>query len=455
MTLMDFRPRRLPWEAPVQNTTRKRRPWLRLAILCLAGAGAAVAVAGLVECNTSILRNDGPRAKDAKACNCEPRVDLPGTIPPDFVVDPAMQAFATALLTRHPAVLTMAFGMDLRTARPLFLVTRAGSQPVGHDLSLITAPRYPFASLAKILTSAAAMNEAGYSPSSPVYLRGQSHTLYKFQLNPDNTGISMPLAKAFAYSVNPVFGKLGMNNLGSRAIMGWADSLGFNRPRGLGNGVPSGRMASPVDSYNLAEISSGFVRTTLGSPVQAAMIVRKFAGDGKFRPPSWNGFELDSLCPPDTAEPNLLSKRMLELFRATVDSGTAHGGFQAAWPMPERGGFDLGGKTGSLDGTDPPGRYEWFAGYARLAGDRDSGIAVGVLTVNDFRGALSASWTAATLLAAWSRRFDILSDPVPVSRALATGTPFLTSDDQDALSEHAWHRPWNPRKKVHIRRKHR
>jgi len=447
VSLVDPRPRRLPWEAPIQNSTR-RRPWLRFILLGLAGLSAGAA--GLVGWNT--FNADDPHAAPVAPCDCEASVDYPGRIPEDFAVDPALQAFADELLMRHPAVLTMAFGMDLRTGRPLFLATRSASQPVGHDLSLITAPRYPFASLAKILTSAAAMSEAGYSPASPVYLRGQSHTLYKFQLKPDTVGISMPLTKAFAYSVNPVFGKLGVNRLGSRTIMDWADSLGFNRPKGLGNGVPSGRMASPVDSYNLAEISSGFVRTTLGSPIQAAMIVRKFAGDGKFRPPAWNGFELDPRCPPDTADPGLLRTRMLQLFRATVDSGTASGGFHAAWPLPEREGFDLGGKTGSLDGTDPPGRYEWFAGFARLSGDRDSGIALAVLTVNDFRGALSASWTAATLLAAWSRRFDQLSSPVSVSKALGTGKPMLTSADVDALNERAWHRPWRPKKKARHRR---
>ena len=449
MSLVDGRSRRLPWEAPIQNTTRRRRPWL--AFFLVGTVALAAGAAGLVGWNSA--RSDSARAGSAlEPCDCEAPVELPGRIPQDFVVDPALQAFAVDLLGRHPAVLTMAFGMDLRTGTPLFLATRWGNQPVGHDLSLATAPRYPFASLAKILTSAAAMSEAGYAPNSPVYLRGHSHTLYKFQLKPDTNGVAMPLTKAFAYSVNPVFGKLGVNRLGSRTIMDWADSLGFNRIKGLGNGVPAGRMASPVDSYNLAEISSGFVRTTLGSPVQAAMIARKFAGDGRFRPPAWSGFEPDSLCPPDTAAPGLLRTRMLELFRATVDSGTASGGFASAWPRPEREGFDLGGKTGSLDGTDPPGRYEWFAGYARLAGARDSGIAIAVLTVNDFRGALSASWTAAALLAAWSRRFDQLSPPVPVSKALEVGKPLLTSDDQDALGERAWHRPWRPRKKSRHRR---
>lgn len=446
MSLIDLRPRRLPWEPPIQHAGR-RKPWLRFVFLGVLGGAFGVAV--LAGWNS--FHDGDPRPDDDPACVCEAEVDLPGATPTDLVVEPGLQTFAHELLRRHPAVMVAVFGMDLRTGTPLFLATRFGGAPVGSDLSIALAPRYPFASLAKILTSAAAISEGGFAPASPVYLRGHAHTLYKSQLRQDTIGVPMPLTKAFAYSVNPIFGKLGANRLGAGTIMAWADSLGFNRPKGLGNGVPSGRMAPPVDSYNLAEISSGFVRTTLGSPVQAAMIARKFAGDGKFRPPTWNGFRLDSLCPPDTAPADSLREAMLELMRATVDSGTASGGFRAAWPLPEREGFDIGGKTGSLDGTDPPGRYEWFAGYARLSGDRDTGIAIAVLTVNDFRGALSASWTAAALLAAWSRRYDLLAPPVPVAKALETGMPLLSGADQDALSERAWHRPW--KKKVRRRRR--
>ncbi len=383
---------------------------------------------------------------------CHDPIEVPGRLPADYMVDPALQAFATDLLGRHPAVLSIAVGLDLRSARVLFLATRQGTAAVGHDLALASASRYPFASLAKILTSAAAISTTGLEPNSPTWLRGHPHTLYKSQLRSDTEGVELPLAKAFALSINPVFGNLGLHRLGSPVLLQWADSLGFNRMRGLGNGVPSGRMAAPIDSYNLAEISSGFVRTTFGSPIQAAMIARKFAGDGILRPPAWNGFQPDTACPPDTVSPDRLRRNMTLLFEATVDSGTARGGFEAAWPREARTGFQMGGKTGSLDGTDPPGRYEWFAGFARLSGRPDTGIAIAVLTVNDNRGALSASWTAASLLAAWSRRYDLLSDPTPVTASLGAGLPLLMDDDRDALSEIAWHRPWRPKRKVRRRR---
>lgn len=443
---MEHRPRRLPWETPVASS-RRPLPWLRSALFGLALLAAGGTAWGLRGCTGSPHEPPEPLPESA----CHDPVELPGRLPAEFLVDPALQAFATDLLSRHPAVLTVAVGLDLRSSRVLFLATRQGSSAVGHDIALATASRYPFASLAKILTSAAAMSTTGLQPDSPTWLRGHPHTLYKSQLRSDTDGVELPLAKAFALSINPVFGNLGLHRLGSSVLLQWADSLGFNRMRGLGNGVPSGRMAAPVDSYNLAEISSGFVRTTFGSPVQAAMIARKFAGDGMLRPPSWSGFQPDSACPPDTSAPDRLRRQMIELFEATVDSGTARGGFESAWPRAARAGFQTGGKTGSLDGTDPPGRYEWFAGFARLNDRPDTGIAIAVMTVNDNHGALNASWTAAALMAAWSRRYDLLSDPTPVTASLGAGLPLLLDDDRDALAEKPWHRPWRPKRRVRRR----
>jgi hypothetical protein len=119
-----------------------------------------------------------------------------------------------------------------------------------------------------------------------------------------------------------------------------------------------------------------------------------------------------------------------------------------AWPEEAREGFELGGKTGSLDGTDPEGHYEWFAGYARVEGEPDSGIAVAVMTVNGGRYELNASWTAATLLYWWARHNDQMGRPAVLAGTdLANARKAFTEDDQDALSERPWHRPWSRRRR--------
>ncbi len=417
-------------------------------IAAIALAGTLYGVSALVD---SVSTSPDTTALDtARRAGCSAPVEFPGSLPRKLLVDAQAQAFATDLLGRHPSVLTVVVGLDMRTARPLFLVAREGDHPPSADLALATQARYPMASLAKILTSAAALAN-GMDPFQSINFRGNAHTLYKSQIKPSATGTEVSLAKAFALSINPVFGNLGANTLGRKAILDWADSLGFNRPEGLGNGIPAGRMTAPEDTFNLAEVSSGFVRTTFLSPVHAAMIVRKFGHDGHLRPPAWDPPRIDSTCGESERPDHAPYTGLPELFRLTVDSGTARGGFQTGWPVDRREGFELGGKTGSLDGTDPPGRYEWFAGYARVEDEVDSGVAIAVMTVNQGRQVLNASWTAASLLHWWARHASELGDaPVEATSAteLEAARARYTEDDKDALAERPWHRPWH-RKRVH------
>ena len=414
-----------------------------LSALGLSVAVGSAAITILGRCDTAVVHPSKARVPN----DCQSPVVVPGKLPERLLVDAQAQAFAMDLLSRHPSELTIAVGLDLRTARPLFLVVRRGEDPPSADLATAVEPRYPMASLAKILTSAAAL-ESGIDPFDPVIYRGRPHTLYKNQITPSDHGTEVSLAKAFALSINPVFGKLGAQTLGRETILRWADSLGFNRPKGLGNGIPAGVMMLPEDTFNLAEVSSGFVRTTFLSPVHAAMIVRKFAHDGVLRPPAWNPHRVDSSCGESVIPDKPPYDGLSDLFQLTVDSGTARGGFHTAWPEEAREGFELGGKTGSLDGTDPEGHYEWFAGYARVEDEPDSGIALAVMTVSAGRYDLNASWTSATLLYWWARHNDQLGRPaVVVGTDLANARKAFTEDDQDALSERPWHRPWSRRRR--------
>lgn len=398
----------------------------------------------LGRCDSTISpKSDGttPELRD-----CRPKIAYPGALPQKPRIDGSFQAFALDLVGRHPTELTIAVGLDMRTARPLFIVSRRGEEAARLDLPTATQPRYPMASLAKIMTSAAAL-EAGLNPDTSISFRGKPHTLYKSQIKSNGRGTEVTLKQAFALSINPVFASLGVQKLGRAGILRWADSIGFNRPKGLGNGVPSGILQPPSDTFNLAEVSSGFVRTTFLSPVHAAMIVRKFAHDGVLRPPAWDPPAVDSLCEDSDIPDGPPYDGLSQLFQRTIDSGTARGGFHSAWPEEAREGFEMGGKTGSLDGTDPVGHYEWFAGYARIAGEPDSGIAVAVMTVNSGKHVLNASWTAGTLLYYWARHNDELDEkPIDALSDLGPYRAAYNEDDQDALNEHPWHRPWKKKR---------
>jgi cell division protein FtsI/penicillin-binding protein 2 len=90
------------------------------------------------------------------------------------------------------------------------------------------------------------------------------------------------------------------------------------------------------------------------------------------------------------------------LMAATIESGTARKGFRRAFGSRSINGLDLGGKTGSLDGSDPPGRYEWYIGYARLKEKPGQGIAVVAMVINQRQRMVRASELAALMIRDWA-----------------------------------------------------
>jgi cell division protein FtsI/penicillin-binding protein 2 len=393
--------------------------------------------AGLAGLWKAAPRHDSASAKVEYVKPAVPgEVRYPGKLPAKVMVDPFLQAFAEDVIRRHPTRLAAIYVMDMATRRTLVaLVGENGKARV--DLPSLATPQYPMASLAKMTTAWAAFNDKGIAPSKRFHLRGKPHTLLRGQLDTVR-GDTISLARAFAMSANPIFGQIGVHYIGASRYMQWLDTMGFNRPQGLGEGVPAGRAQAPRDSYNLAELASGFVRTTFISPIHAAMLVRKYAGGGELLPPCW-----DSAGAPrkPVAEETKATREMLEIMRLTADSGTARRAFEQVWEDEMREGFEFGGKTGSLDGETPKGHYEWFAGFARRKGRPDSGIAVAALAVNEGRQLLPGNWFAVQVLGAWRRHFGESRPAMSSDLALAGGTRYFSEDDQQALKDRPTFRP--------------
>ena len=79
----------------------------------------------------------------------------------------------------------------------------------------------------------------------------------------------------------------------------------------------------------------------------------------------------------------------------TTRKGTARRAFRKRNGQPLLGPVEVAGKTGSLSGTNPQGRYEWFVGIAPAEKPE---IAVAVLVVQSDRWWRSASQIAAEVL---------------------------------------------------------
>ena len=308
---------------------------------------------------------------------------------------------------------------DLRTGQIRAVVERdsSGSTTVPR---LAMGTTFPAASLAKIVTAAAVLETGMSHPQDDLPLLGGAYTLYRSQLRVPSHGRyhTVTLREAFARSINPTFGLLGLR-LGPEPLRDMADRLGFNQPAlptGHGDArdtlpLPA-KLVPPDSGFGLAEVASGFTRATTISPLHALRIARAVATDGRMTPVRFTR-ELRSLdngrviqLPETEADPfasEATRRNLRVLMEATVSSGTARRGFRRNMNDRDWAALEMGGKTGSLTGTDPPGRYEWFVGYARRREHPDQGIAVTVMLINRTYMAVHASELAGLVIRDWSR----------------------------------------------------
>lgn len=233
----------------------------------------------------------------------------------------------------------------------------------------------PAASLFKMITAAAALEETNLEPGSKLKFAGRPHTLYRYQLktNPHRRQRKITLMKSFADSNNPVFARLGIHHLGGEVLTGYARAMGYGRHLSFELPVGISRLAEPASDFQVGELACGFNRKTTISPLHAALIVSVFVNGGRFYEPwvveSVKGREGKTLYRGHSqATDPLVSQEtclgMRRLFEATVSQGTARRAFRRLGRDRVLKGLQVGGKTGTLRGPDRRELFEWFAGYA-------------------------------------------------------------------------------------------
>ena len=282
---------------------------------------------------------------------------------------------------------------------------------VQNEPDYITRNTFPAASLAKTITIAAAMESNRYSLNSPIPDRGAHHTLYKNQLRvPENyTGPTIELQDAYAKSANPPLAIIGMN-VGAKRLRDAAHNLGYNM--NFPGGIPGRSNYNPPDSgYGLAEASCGFTEATTLTPLLAAAQVRSILMKKPLEIP-WSdnlpGFAPKSRIALDIgrfSENTYYGLR--EAMIRSITNGTAKKHISTRnMARKNYNALAIGGKTGSLDGHDPYGRYEWFMGFAQSKEDPSKAIVVVIVQVHDLQGYRSqpACQVAAMIINYWAHQ---------------------------------------------------
>lgn len=271
---------------------------------------------------------------------------------------------------------------------------------------------FPAASLAKTVTISAAMESNRYSLTSQIPMIGSSIHLYKNQLRVKEgyKGPFIELQDAYAKSANPPMAIVGMN-VGAERLRSAAKKLGYNMnfPGAL---PPRSNYAPPDTGYGLAEVSSGFTEATTLTPLLAAAQVRSILMKKPLEIPwaaNLDGFAPKSRIALDVGKfSDNTYYGLREAMIRTVTHGTARKNISTRHMARKNfNALTIGGKTGSLDGHDPFGRYEWFMGFAQSKEDPSKAVVLVIMQVHDLQGMRSqpATQVAGMLFNYWAHQY--------------------------------------------------
>ncbi|UCD77882.1 MAG: hypothetical protein JSW26_21100 [Desulfobacterales bacterium] len=304
-------------------------------------------------------------------------------------IDTKLQSYILKLLQRSRTLQAAVVVLDPTDGR---VIAMADHDSNGNSQNLNLKADYPAASLFKIVSAAAALENSGYTPDTAVHFQGRRHTLYKSQLKQTKGRwtTETTLRKAFALSNNSVFGKLGIHVLGQTTLSEYADKFAFNRPIPFDFKLAVSYVPVPVDEFGLAEIASGFNKKTLISPLHATLLATVAANQGEM-PVPWlvETVQDENEQVLYHADPAVLNRPLTGnaardltvLMQDAVRYGTSRSAFRKLRRKKIFKMFELGAKTGTINDQTDSFKYDWITAFA-LAPGGNRGIAVGVLGVH-------------------------------------------------------------------------
>lgn len=278
------------------------------------------------------------------------------------------------------------------------LATGALAAYVSTDPATFPADRaYPAASLVKVVTAAAALDAAPSLANGTCRFAGSPYVLTPSRVDPPKRGAEISLQRALGTSNNQCFAQWAVHRVGARGMLDAIDRFGLLSPPAPDH--PPGDVKDPGGSrFKLGELGSGLDGLMI-TPLHAAQLAGTLAS-GRLLEPRWIDAAFDGSGEPlavaGTPRERVvlsaaLAHQLRELLRETTERGTARRAFRPRG-RPLLPGIAVAGKTGSLTGTNPAGRYEWFAGVAPAD---DPQLAIATVSVQGQRW-----WTSGSQLAA-------------------------------------------------------
>ncbi|HJV33912.1 penicillin-binding transpeptidase domain-containing protein [Geomonas sp.] len=316
-----------------------------------------------------------------------------------YAINEPMQRRVEKLMNDYKVPYGLFVAIEPKTGRVLATVAHSSIQPGWEKGAFYNT--YPMASLFKIVTATAALEEKKVGPDTPFAFNGKltSESPKRWHVRPGRGNQQMPLSLAMGKSVNPVFGRLAGEVVGRDPLIFYADRYGFNQSIFPGSPVvPSAAPAPPPGSVDqLMLMGAGLNHEVKISPFHAASIMATVANRGVMMAPSLAKEIVDqkgtvvfaqkpqplrTVTTPETAA------SLARMLSTTVQSGTSRKAFHDRRGRPMLASLRVAAKTGSIDGKDPAGHYSWFAAYAPM---EDPQIALAALVINQNKWRIKAT----------------------------------------------------------------
>jgi cell division protein FtsI/penicillin-binding protein 2 len=306
---------------------------------------------------------------------------------PRYTYDAAFTERVERVLKLGRVSLGHVVAMDPKTGR---LLASVSTDPERFPMTRT----YPAASLIKVVTAAAALDrDPGVKARTCRYV-GSPWRLTRARVDPPRAGNETTFRKALAISNNQCFAQIAVHTLGSVAMLDAIDRFGLlDEPA---PGYAAGTVDPGSDDYALGKLGSGLAGTRI-TPLHAVQLAGILA-DGLLREPLW----LEGV--PPTRPPRRvltaeLADELRDLLVTTTARGTARSAFRDPRGRPLLGSIRVAGKTGSLSGRNPTGRYEWFIGLAPADGEPQ--IALATVVVQNDLWWRNASQISAAVMKTW------------------------------------------------------
>ncbi len=360
--------------------------------------------------SSSLQRNDFATSLDLSVLGTTEKVSVLYTF--DF----ELQRELEALMKQYASDYASVVAMDPATGKILAMASYESGAPSKVNWALKAT--FPAASIFKIVTASAAIEKYNVSPEMEMSYTGGNYKLYKRDLFNENERWArmMTFKEAFAKSINIFFGKLALKFMLPDDLLAYANKFYFNKD--LAGDLPAEAGKATLlshEPYHVAEVASGFNSVNTLSPVHGALIASAVVNDGMMPSPyvvesfvRANGTSVYKAAPYALENPISMTtaRKLRDLMNETVEHGTSRKSFKELTRAKQFSIVEAGGKTGSLNGTNPKGKTDWFVGYARL-GTRM--LALSVVTVNKDYWKVKSSYVAQRLIKKYFKDEVIMS----------------------------------------------